>query len=185
MGIPNLEKPEIIWDKKRKIYTKDFVFSPEQCEEIIKYGEPRISPGINKYPGLFSIKFESCLLPLNHSAHDILHDVWEEIINYFNFNIDFVEPYELKKYYKGCFFGKHIDNYYSISEDIDRKITMSVQLSNDTDYSGGDFSVIGENFKLKRGSVIAFPSYFNHEVKMITEGVRWSLISWAWGPYWK
>ncbi len=185
MHIPNLEKPSINWDKRRKIFVKENVLNSEQCNEIIKYGESRVVQGINKYPTVFSVKFDACLLPINHEVHDLLQTVWNETINHFNFSIDFVEPYELKKYYAGCFFGKHIDNYYSITKDIDRKITLSVQLSDDEDYSNGEFSVIGETFKLKKGSVIAFPSYFPHEVKVITEGIRWSLISWAWGPYWK
>lgn len=185
MYVPILEKPEIIWDKKRKIYIKNSFLSHEQCTEIINYGESKVTQSVNKYPNVFSVKFESCLLPLDHKIHSEIQPVWEEIINYFDFSIDFVEPYELKKYYNGCYFGKHVDNYYSISKDIDRKITMSIQLSNDNEYSGGNFAVIGEDFKLTQGSIIAFPSYFNHEVKMITKGMRWSLISWAWGPYWK
>jgi predicted 2-oxoglutarate/Fe(II)-dependent dioxygenase YbiX len=179
------EKPEVVWDIPNKIFVRENVLDPELCVEIAEYGNNNVQLGVNKYSHAFQVKFDACLLPVDHIIHSKLENVWEDIINFLKFDIDFVEPYELKKYSKGNYFGKHIDNYYSITRNLDRKITMSVQLSNPSDYEGGEFIIAGNSFKLSIGSVLAFPSFFSHNVDLVKSGTRWSLIGWAWGPYWR
>jgi hypothetical protein len=185
VNIPNKPKPDINWDIEKRIFVKDNVLDPNLCDEIIKFGLDNVVKGVNKYAHVFDISFHSCLMPLDHKAHNELQDFYKEAIDFFNMDISFVEPYELKRYTSNDFFSKHIDNYYSLTVNIDRKITVSVQLSNDDEYEGGEFNVLGVKHKLGKGSVIAFPSYFPHEVEAIKSGTRWSLIGWAWGPYWR
>jgi len=183
--IPNLAKPSIDWDISKKIFIKENVFSDELCDKIIRFGETNVQKGVDKYPHLFTTSFHSCLLPLENEAHIALQDALAETIDFFKIDIDFVEPYELKKYTTADYFGSHIDNYYSIKENIDRKITMVVQLSDETTYSGGDLSLLGKIANRKKGSITAFPSFFPHQVTKLDTGERWSLIAWLWGPYWK
>lgn len=183
--IINTNKPNISWNISKKIYIKDNILDKDICDSIIQFGSDNVTKGVNKYSHLFEISFHSCLLPLNHDVHDKLQETWKEIINHLDIDVSFIEPYELKRYTTEDFFGKHIDNYYSLTLNLDRKITMSVQLSDDSEYEDGAFNVLGVKHKLKKGSVIAFPSFFPHEVEKITSGSRWSLIGWAWGPYWK
>ena len=47
-------------------------------------------------------------------------------------------------------------------------------------YEGGEFVVADEVYNTKKGSGIIFPSnfMFPHEVKPITKGTRWSIITW-------
>lgn len=74
----------------------------------------------------------------------------------------------------------------SLTEDVDRKLTMSVQLTDGEEYTGGELSIVGQEISSKKkGSVTVFSSNFPHAVKPITSGTRWSLIGWAWGPYWR
>ena len=153
--------------------------------EIISFGNSNVIKGVSKYSNIFDISFHSCLLPLNHKVHTTLQDFYKESNSFFNFDISFIEPYELKRYTANDFFGKHIDNYYSLTVNLDRKLTISVQLSNDDEYDGGEFNIMGTKHKLKKGSVISFPSYLPHQVETITSGTRWSLIGWAWGAYWR
>lgn len=185
MTVNNLSKPEINWDLKKRILIKEKVIDESMCNDLINFGQTNVQQGVNKYPHIFGISFHTCLLPLDHPVHSSLKDVWSEAISYFDMDISFVEPYELKRYTSSDYFGRHVDNYYSLSVNIDRKITMSIQLSNDDEYEGGEFDVLGISNKLKKGSIIAFPSFFPHEVKKVTSGTRWSLIGWAWGPYWR
>jgi hypothetical protein len=180
----NRNKPDINWDLDKKIITKLNVIDPQLCDEIVRYGQCNVNPGIDKYPEIFRTSFHSCLLPLNHPIHEILTNVWKEIILHFQFDIDFVEPYELKRYTDEDFFGSHIDNYYSLTDNLDRKITMVLQLSDQSLYKGGDLKILNKFASREKGSITAFPSFFPHEVEK-TEGCRWSLIGWAWGPYWK
>lgn len=77
---------------------------------------------------------------------------------------------------------KHIDN----SVDI-RKLSFSVQLSNDNDYEGGELILYNndKDFKKmpkKKGSIIFFSSNIEHEVKPVTKGTRYSLVGWVNGP---
>lgn len=183
--IDNLAKPEINWDINKKVFIKENVLDTKLCDDLIDFGNANVHKGVNKYPHLFNISFDACLLPLKSSLHNSLQEVWKECIDCFQFQIDFVEPYELKRYSNSDFFEKHIDNYYSLSVNIDRKITMSVQLSDVNEYGGGEFNILGSKHKLSKGSIIAFPSFFPHAVEKITSGIRWSVIGWAWGPYWK
>jgi hypothetical protein len=178
-------KPKIELNRTKRVFVKENVIPHHLCDEIIEFGKNNVVKGVNKYPGLFQISFNSCLLPLDHFVHPLLQEVWDEASSFIGTTIDFVEPYELKQYNTKDFFGKHTDNYNSLSEDIDRKITMSIQLSDDKDYVGGDLHILNQQSSRKKGSIIAFPSLFTHQVNPIVKGERWSLISWAWGPEWK
>lgn len=185
-NIPNLPKPTISRDIYKRVFVKENAISNRMCDELIEFGNNNVQKGVNKYPGLFGISFHACLIPLDHEVHGLLQDTWKEAIDHFKFDIGFVEPYELKRYTSEDFFGQHIDNYYSLTKDIDRKLTMSVQLSDSIEYNGGELKILDRNLASKnKGSVTVFPSNFPHEVNKITSGIRWSLIGWAWGPYWK
>jgi predicted 2-oxoglutarate/Fe(II)-dependent dioxygenase YbiX len=184
--LPNLQMPHVVFNIGSKIFIKHDILSVTMCEDIIRFGEQNVKPGVNKYPSSdrVEVDFQTCLLPLNHPIHSTLADVWKSAIEFFKFDITFIEQYELKKYENGGYFGKHTDTKYINSENWDRKLTMVIQLSDEQSYKQGGLSVLGFSSTKKRGSVIVFPSFFPHEVKK-TEGIRWSLIGWAWGPYWK
>ena len=182
--IDNLQKPEIKFNLNSKIFIKKDVVSQNICDEIISYGSVNVNQGINKYPHLFKTSFHTCLLPLNHDIHKTLQPVLLEIVEFFKFDIMFAEPYELKRYTANDYFDLHIDNYSILESDIDRKITVILQLS-ENNYEGGDLKVLGRNTIKDRGSIIAFPSFLSHNVDKINDGVRWSLITWLWGPYWR
>ena len=183
--LPNSPKPEINWDIGKRILIKEDVLDPKLCDEIIEFGKENVVQGVNKYSHLFGISFHACLLPLENEVHKTLQGTWKEVIDFFNMDISFVEPYELKRYTSDDYFGRHMDNYYSLTVNLDRKITMSVQLSDTDEYEGGEFNILGVKSKLKKGSIVSFPSFFPHEIESIKSGTRWSLIGWAWGPYWK
>jgi hypothetical protein len=183
--IPNLPKPNINFDLSKKIFVKESAIDITLCEDLIKTTANSLHAGEDKYPELFTTSFSSCLLPLNHKIHTELQQTYIEINNFFKFNITFAEPYELKKYQCGDYFGMHFDNYGSLLEEIDRKLTIVLFLSTESSYIGGELNIFGKDIKIGQGSIVAFPSFFPHSVKKITSGERWSLITWLWGNYWK
>lgn len=81
----------------------------------------------------------------------------------------------------------HHDVWWENTRAHDRKLSVIIQLSDPDTYKGGDFE-LGEpcdfnNIKFKpRGSVLVFPSFFRHRVLPVTEGIRFSLVSWIDGP---
>ena len=67
-----------------------------------------------------------------------------------------------------------------------RKVTLSLQLSEESDYEGCDLQVRGGNqidtAPKARGTLIAFPANVLHQVTPIRSGIRRSLVIWAVGP---
>lgn len=183
--IPNLPKPIINLDLSKKLFLKESVIPNDVCEELINQNTPLLNKGEDKYPEFFTTSFYSCLLPLNHPIYTSLQETYTEIKDFFNFDISFAEPYEIKRYQNNDYFGPHFDNYCSLSENIDRKLTIVLFLSNENSYKDGELSIFGKDIKAKQGAVVAFPSFFPHSVNQVTYGERWSLITWLWGSYWK
>jgi PKHD-type hydroxylase len=66
-----------------------------------------------------------------------------------------------------------------------RKLSLVVQLSDPSEYEGGDFEfLVGPEpitAKKEKGIVYAFPSYIIHRVTPITAGTRKSLVIWFCG----
>ena len=84
----------------------------------------------------------------------------------------------------------HHDVNWINEKNFDRKLSIVVQLSNPDTYKGGDFefseveSPKNEDWS-KQGSILVFPSYLTHRVTEVTEGTRYSLVSWVRGPRWR
>ena len=74
----------------------------------------------------------------------------------------------------------------SAPEQEPRKMTLSLQLSEPSDYDGCDLQVRGghqiDTAPRIRGTLIAFPANVLHQVTPIRSGIRRSLVAWAVGP---
>ena len=84
---------------------------------------------------------------------------------------------------KNGFYDWHADLGRNLSST--RKLSVSVQLSEPTEYEGGDLEfMINRSMKAPRekGTVILFPSYIIHKVNKVTKGTRRSLVVWFCGP---
>ena len=101
--------------------------------------------------------------------------------------------WQFAKYTTGDHFQMHRDMYPSyqshIVAPICRKISLSVQLSDPETYEGGTFRMEITPNRVTHGpseigSLILFPSYYNHSISKITSGTRYSLIGWYKGPFW-
>lgn len=82
----------------------------------------------------------------------------------------------------------HHDVNWNSNAEYDRKLSLTVQLSDPSEYEGGAFEFMEvqqpqEEAKTK-GTVLMFPSYLQHRVTPVTEGVRKSLVVWFSGPRW-
>lgn len=98
--------------------------------------------------------------------------------------------YESKEHY-----GWHTDGGDIIDDpihgEIQRKLSVSLQLSDESDYEGGELQFLntGQNAMYlapkERGTIIVFDSRVKHRVRPITKGARKSLVAWMMGPRWK
>jgi PKHD-type hydroxylase len=81
----------------------------------------------------------------------------------------------------------HHDVNWNGSTASDRKLSVTVQLSDPSEYEGGNFEFdelkTNADFS-SRGSVLIFPSYLRHRVSPVNKGTRRSLVAWFTGPRW-
>jgi predicted 2-oxoglutarate/Fe(II)-dependent dioxygenase YbiX len=84
--------------------------------------------------------------------------------------------YELLRYKEGFFYKQHTDSFKAQP----RSVSCSFALNDD--FEGGGFAFFNNEYqhKLKKGSVLMFPSNFMypHEVLPITKGTRYSIVTW-------
>ena len=98
------------------------------------------------------------------------------------------EQVQFTEYTVDNFYHWHQDNLDSSINGTNRKLSLSVNLSNPKDYEGGNLEFFMGNvkpfdpLKRKQGSVIVFDSSIWHRVTPVTKGIRYSLVTWLWGP---
>ena len=73
-----------------------------------------------------------------------------------------------------------------------RKVSITVQLSDPSEYEGGDLQYFqggnpeeSINVYKKKGYVFLFPSYMMHRVTPVTQGIRKSLVLWVGGEHYR
>ena len=121
--------------------------------------------------------------------YDRLMDCIIEANNTWKFNIHTVlDDIQYTEYRGG---GGHYDWHMDIGPGsiAHRKISVIVQLSDPSEYTGGELELNtgSNNIKVsdKKGSVILFPSFLQHRVTPVISGLRKSLVLWAGGDHYK
>jgi PKHD-type hydroxylase len=110
--------------------------------------------------------------------------------NAFGFDIDYLPDIQYTKYSadENGKYDWHCDTFWANPSMYDRKISIVIQLSDPSEYEGGDFQIDPQYAQLPadaikaKGTVIVFPSFMNHRVTPVTKGTRRSLVSWIQGP---
>ena len=108
---------------------------------------------------------------------------------FFRFDINSIEVLQYTNYYEGGFYRQHIDITSNAGSTGIRKLSFSLQLTDEEDYVGGNLIILnskeGVAVSRKKGSITFFPSYTPHEVLPVTRGVRKALVGWVMGPNFK
>tara|TARA_R110000822_G_scaffold105285_1_gene232804 strand:+ start:1372 stop:1974 length:603 start_codon:yes stop_codon:yes gene_type:complete len=181
-------------------YLENFL-SPQQCEAIIKVGndiglnQGLVGGGKGSSKGEKNKKIRDSkvtwLFPDEKTTwlYKKLTDAITSLNNqFFNFNIDgFVEGLQFTHYKAPSgHYGKHVDRAL---DSINRKISIVIQLSDESKYKGGELGLYEADkpyiFSKKQGTLCLFPSYVLHEVTPVTKGERYSLVAWITGPSFK
>jgi len=80
----------------------------------------------------------------------------------------------------------HTDTFHNRSTEV-RKLTVLVFLNDD--FEGGKFYIANAHERFypeqKKGTVLIFPSFMPHGVEPVTKGIRYSVVTWMVGPYFK
>lgn len=175
----------------------EHLFTPDECKKIINYMNTDlekqdggvIDPDLPIDKKLRSSKIS--FIPANLKENNwIFERITSSVIElnnlFFKYDIEKIESLQFTEYkqeYNG-FYDKHIDNMYdSIGF---RKLSFSVNLSDPDTYDGGKllFHIGGPPSSALStiGTLNLFPSYTLHEVTPVTQGTRYSLVGWVWGP---
>jgi PKHD-type hydroxylase len=190
------------------------VFSKEECEKIIEIGtqsknctklhraltgglsldilkkDEKVKKELSKVRRSYTSWIHSSA-PENHWIFQKIADLIIQMNKQF-WQFDLVEIQSLQftcydSEEKGKY-EKHIDQMLN-SAGFPRKLSLSIQLSDENDYKGGDLIIHDSNEPTKtfknQGTAIFFPSYVLHEVKPVTKGIRYSLVIWVTGPKFK
>ena len=133
--------------------------------------------------------FKDKNIPLNKLMYNIATQVNDE---HFGFDINNTEHIQYSVYNendKGKY-DWHIDTNFFNNNFTQRKLSIVLQLSDPTDYEGGQLELdvhtygvkLANDFKKyvnQKGTVIVFPSFIRHRVTPVTKGIRKSLITWV------
>lgn len=100
------------------------------------------------------------------------------------------EMMQYTSYSEGEYYNWHTDSGLLSEDPHQRKLSIIVQLSDPSDYRGGEVQIMSEDGSMMvlpkvRGSVIVFDSRTRHRVRKVESGVRKSLVGWVVGPKWK
>jgi hypothetical protein len=110
---------------------------------------------------------------------NINYDIWKYDITHSN-QSEFL-MYDVKGKYE-----THVDTFHQHSNET-RKLTILVFLNDD--FEGGKFYIQNGHKRTypeqKKGTVLIFPSFMPHGVEPITKGMRYSIVTWMVGPYFK
>jgi hypothetical protein len=138
----------------------------------------------------FATRFvKSYNIPLDHWCHGFLlyYGIDSNIAN-FNYNLTNLSATYFLSYEKGMFYKPHKDMSDYINDPTHgRKLTVILQLTDPSEYEGGDLiwydSDLNPNLMSKeKGSIIVFNSSIIHSVSEVISGERHSLCGWIDGP---
>ena len=102
---------------------------------------------------------------------------------HYNLSDNDIESAQISKYSVGEYYDEHID--FGKDNNLTRKLSLTVQLSDENDYEGGDLifytGSVREQAPRGKGSVIVFDSRLYHEITPVSKGTRYSLVKWYHG----
>jgi len=177
------------------------IFTPKQCQMIIAAG--RAEPKQQAYVGNDERTKGGVIDTKTRTSHiswipfkkmtDMYKDI-ERIMkttngNHFGFDgMTITEMAQYTEYPEGGFYDWHVDNDVSMQHEPPvRKISMTLLLSPESEFEGGDLELMkeGKVAKIKQGHAIFFASFIRHRVTPVTRGRRQSLVMWFGGTPFK
>jgi PKHD-type hydroxylase len=175
-------------DNLQQPFVYERVFTPEQCANIRKLGAAQtIWKGRSSSDDdTYRVCMTSWIEETSQTAFVFarLREVVRSVNSLYDLDASgFAEPLHYVCYEPGGHFDWHTD--LGVGPMSTRKISVSVQLSDAADYSGGDleFSPHGVIDRFRGiGNAVAFPSYIAHRVHPVERGLRHALVAWIHGP---
>ena len=170
------------------------ILSVELCNQIIDYKFDYVKSTYATHKGLSPnekrVEMDEIWIRKDHTFYKDLNDAVSEVAKKYTVKMksfhdrDFVvqktTDFRLNKYDVGGYMSRHCDNIHHSHGQTFGYPQASVLLFLNDNFKGGEFLVSEEQPTIKTGEALIFPSnfMFPHEVKKITQGTRWSIVSW-------
>jgi len=195
---------------------------PRICDDIIKHGlsQAETMARTGDYGDKELSKDEIKDMKRKRNSDLVwLNDTWiyKEIHPYlieanknagWNFQWNLSEACQFTKYKLNQYYDWHCDSWDKPYDKPNtpehgkiRKLSMTCQLTDGSEYKGGELEFDFRNYDphmrdelkhlvkvkeiLPKGSIVVFPSYVWHRVKPVTSGTRYSLVVWSVGDPFK
>ena len=185
--------------KSYLVETKTPIFTPKQCQMVINAGrsEPKQNASVGGREGKSGIDTETRTSHISWIPFSKTTEMYKDIEkvmkttngNHFGFDgMQITEMAQYTEYPEGGFYDWHIDSdTHFAHEPSVRKISMTLLLSPDNEFEGGDLEIMkeGQAAKLKQGHAIFFASFIRHRVTPVIRGNRKSLVMWFGGTPFK
>ena len=181
--------------------TTEPLFTPQQCQDIINMGHQQKAEEAkvghkNQKGGQHDTKKRITTISwIPFNAMPQMYTIIERTMlqvngNHFGYDgIRLSEPAQFTEYPKGGFYDWHMDAEVNCRfEPPVRKISMTILLSDPSEFVGGDLEFMTEGNKppqLLQGQAIFFCSLIRHRVNKVKKGVRRSLVMWFGGTPFK
>jgi PKHD-type hydroxylase len=167
------------------------IFSAEECQRIMGLsGHRRQRAGTMMYAKPNIRKSTIAWIDIREDSQWLYEKVWntfQAVNRWFKFDLfGLVDEIQFARYGVGDGFGWHLDT--GGGQTSTRKLSMSVQLSDEGEYAGGELELCAcpqLEPRRRRGTIIVFPSFLAHRVTPVSRGARCSLVAWAHGPPFK
>jgi len=187
------------YDKKLLDYvTLTNCFTEKECDLINEYGFVKYGKDIHPAQTTSGLnnevrKSNVVMFPNDDKETSWIFNKLSDVINninrqVYNYDLKCIELLQFTNYDSTDrgYYKKHVDSLYGI---LSRKLSFTLQLSDENSYEGGDlclyFNHEPDKMLKQRGSITFFPSYVLHEVTPVTKGTRNSLVGWVLGPDFK
>ncbi len=170
------------------------ILSVELCNQIIDYKFDYVKSTYATHKGLSPnekrVEMDEIWIRKDHTFYKDLNDAVTKVAKKYTVKMksfhdrDFVvqktTDFRLNKYDVGGYMSRHCDNIHHSHGQTFGYPQASVLLFLNDNFKGGEFLVSEEQPTIKTGEALIFPSnfMFPHEVKKITQGTRWSIVSW-------
>jgi PKHD-type hydroxylase len=191
-----LKKPELIPVDFPPLVTFGNIFTPEECREIKRIGLelfPRETAILQDQHKESSIRkgHVSWIKSEQATTHWIYQRLTDAVLavnqGNWSFDLEAIQDLQFTIYDEPLDnYDSHIDLLITTGAAQYRKLSFSVQLTDETEYTDCDLEIIAgpKSYLAPRaqGSVTFFPSIMLHRVTAITSGARYSLVGWVEGP---
>ena len=177
------------------------IFTLEQCQDIINVGHQQKAQDAKvghredrggKYDTKMRITTISWIpFKVMPEMYNIIeHSMLQANRNHFGYEgMTITEYAQFTEYPKGGFYDWHMDAEANCRfEPPVRKVSMTLLLSDPSEFVGGDLEFMAEGNKppqLIQGQAIFFCSLLRHRVAKVKKGIRRSLVMWFGGPPFK